>query len=325
MTRARERADAADGGRERLGARRALRALGLVVLVAGGALALRRVDLAEVGAALAAAHPGLLAAAALANLCSLAAHAGRWRAVVRAPGVAVRYRDALAALVGGFAAGIAIPARGADLVRAHLLARRAGLSTASLLVASALDYVVGAVALVGLVAALLLAVPLPAWVGRGMAAVAALAAVGAVVAWLLRPRRSRGSPHHGEPGLVDRLRAGLHAVHEPRALLTALAWAMAGWAAETAVALATLAAMGLPATLAVAAIAVLAGTAAAAVPLAPGNAGSFELATALAISGTGAPASAALAFAVAFHLAHLAPVALLGGAVLLRSALAREP
>jgi hypothetical protein len=60
------------------------------------------------------------------------------------------------------------------------------------------------------------------------------------------------------------------------------------------------------------------------VQLAPGNAGTFELATALAVTGAGAPGHAALAFAIVFHVAHLAPVALLGGAALVRDALARE-
>jgi len=315
---AREPAPAAAAGG---GTRRAVRIAGLLAVAAGAALALGRVDLAEAGASLAAARPGFLAAAVLANLASLAVHAARWRAVVRAPGVAVRYRDALAALVAGFAAGIALPARGGDLVRAHLLARRSGLPTASVLVASVLDYVVGTVALAAAVAALVLLVPLPAWVGRGLGGLAALAALAAVAAWLLRPRALAGG---GPPGIVERLRAGLHAVHEPRALVAALGWAFAGWGAEVGVALATLHAVGLPATLAAAAIAVLAASVAVAVPLAPGNAGSFELATALAISGTGAAPHAALAFALAFHLVHLVPVALLGGAVLLRGAVARE-
>jgi uncharacterized membrane protein YbhN (UPF0104 family) len=300
--------------------RRALRIAGLLAVVAGAALAARKVDLSQVRATLAGTRPGPLALAALANLGSIAAHAGRWRAVVRAPGVRVRYRDALLALAAGFAAGIALPARGADVVRAHLLARRTGLSTASLLVASALDYVLGAAALVALAAALVAFVPLPAWAERGLAALALLAALAAGAAWLLRPRRG-GRPGDG---IVSRLRAGLAAVHEPGALAAALVWAAAGWTAEVAIALAALAAVGLPATLASAALAVLAASAAAAVQLAPGNAGTFELATALAVSGTGAPAHAALAFALVFHLAHLAPVALLGGVALLRETLARE-
>ncbi len=305
-------------------ARRSFRLLGLVLAVACAAVALRRVDLAAVGTSLAGASPAYLALAMAANVASLFFHAMRWRSVIRAPGVRVRRRDVFAALVAGFAAGIVLPARGGDLFRAHMLARRAGLSTASLLVASGLDYVVGTVAFVLFLAGFLLIAPLPAWVGHSVAILAALAAAAAAVAWVLRPR-SAPREERGVAGIVARLRSGLAAVKEPRALLTGLLWGLAGWVAETAIAFFTLAALGLPATISAAILAVLAASAAAAVALAPGNAGSFELATAVALAGAGIPGSDALAFAVAFHLVHLVPVAALGALVLLRGAVAREP
>ncbi len=125
-------------------------------------------------------------------------------------------------------------------------------------------------------------------------------------------------------GFVGRLRSGLAAVREPRALLAGLAWGIAGWVAEAAIAFATLAALGLPATVTAAILAVIAASAAAAVALAPGNAGSFELATAVALAGAGIPGDDALAFAVAFHLVHLVPVAVLAGIVLVHEAVSRE-
>ncbi|HET8542371.1 MAG TPA: lysylphosphatidylglycerol synthase domain-containing protein [Anaeromyxobacter sp.] len=297
---------------------RALRAAGLLVALACAAVAARRVDLSAVLASLSRASPALLLGAAAANLCAIAAHASRWRAVVRAPGVRVRWRDAAAALLAGFAAGIVLPARGSDVLRAHLLARRAGISTASVIAASALDHVVGATALVVAASALAPAVAFPSWAVRGLAAVGGIAAVAGGAAWLLGPRHGR-VPR--STGAGARLRAGLAAVREPRALLAAVGWGLAGWVAETAIALATLAALGLPPTLAAAALAVVAASAAAAIQLAPGNAGSFELATALAVGGTGIAPDAALAFAVAFHAVHLVPVAVLGGPVLVREAL----
>jgi hypothetical protein len=298
---------------------RRARVLGLLAGGACAAVALARADLGGVRGQLAGVRAHFLALAVAANCVSLAIQAARWRSVVRAPGIRVRYRDALVALVSGFAAGIALPARGGDLVRAHLLARRSGLETALVLAASLLDHVVGAVALVAVLAVVAASVPLPPWAESSVAIVAAVTAVAAAAAWMLRPRR--GAPDAGAAaGLVARLRGGLAAVHEPRALLSALAWAGAGLVAEGAVALATLVAVGLPATPAAAALAVLAGSVAAAVPLAPGNAGSFELATTIAMGGVGASSEAALAFALVYHLAHLVPVAVLGGGALLRSA-----
>jgi glycosyltransferase AglD len=308
------------------GARLALRLAGLAAGIACAVVAFLRVDVAGMGRALSGADPVFLALAVAANLASLAAHAGRWRAVLHGPTAPVRWRDAFASLVAGFAAGIVVPARGGDVVRAHLLARRAGLHTSSVLVASGLDYVVGSVVFVGLLGALVASAPLPPWATRTLWITAAAAGALAAAAWLLSPRsRSKAAPGHGVAGLVARLRAGLAAARAPRALLAAGAWAVAGWAAEVAIALATLAALGLPATFTAAALAVVAATAAAAVGLGSGNVGSFELATSLALGEVGITPESALAFAVAFHLAHLVPVAVLGGAVLLRRATAREP
>jgi uncharacterized membrane protein YbhN (UPF0104 family) len=304
--------------------RRLVRLGALAAAAACAVFALRRADLREVGRSLAGARLELLALGALANLASLAAHAARWRAVVPPVRARVRWRDAVAALVAGFAVGMVLPARGGDLYRAHHLARRSGHSMSSMVVASMLDYVVGTVAFVVLLGVLVAAAPLPTWAVRGLAITAALAAVAVAAAWWLKPRR--GAAHaDGVAGFVERLRFGLALVHSPRALLASLAWAFAGWAAEVAIALATLAALGLQASFTTAALAVVAASAAAAVPLAPGNAGSFELATALGVAGTGVGADHALAFAVAFHLVHLVPVAVLGGAVLIRDAVARGP
>jgi uncharacterized membrane protein YbhN (UPF0104 family) len=97
-----------------------------------------------------------------------------------------------------------------------------------------------------------------------------------------------------------------------------------GWLAEGTIALATLAALGLPATPQVAALVVAAASAASAVGVSPGNAGTFELATAFALAGTGVPWGAAIAFALAFHAAHVVPVAVLGAPILLREGVTRD-
>lgn len=299
---------------------RRLRLAGLAGVVALAAYALARVDLRAVGASLAAADPGLLACAAAANLASLATHAARWRAVVLVPGGGrVRYRDASAAIVAGFAAGLVLPGRGGDLLRSHVLAKRAGVSTAAVVAAAALDYIVGIVSFVLALGAVGAASPLPGWGLRALVACAALAGAMLAAAWLLRPRRDAPEP----AGLVARLRAGLAALHDGRALAASVAWGLAGWLAEGAIAFATLAALGLPATPALAALVVLAASAAAAVGVSPGNAGTFELATAVVLAGAGVPSGQAVAFALLFHAVHVVPVAALGGALLLREGVLR--
>lgn len=304
----------------RPGSRTALHLTGLAVVAGLAVLAARHVDLREVAGVLARADPLLLLAAGGANLLSLALHSARWASVVRGPALRVRFRDAFSAVVSGFALSLVIPARAGDVARAMLLSRRSGVPVASLLTAAALDYVVGAATLVPLLAALALLGPLPGWARHALLVFAAVAVVGVLLARLLRPPRGRAPERGGGAGLLVRLRAGLAAVHDPRALAASFAWGLAGWAAEVLIALCALAAVGLAPSLWAAGLAVVASTAANVVAVSPGNAGPFEAAVVLALAGAGAPREAALAFALLYHLAHLAPVGLVGGAMLLREA-----
>jgi hypothetical protein len=300
--------------------RRALRLAGLAVVAGFAAFAAAQVDLRRLGASLAAANPGLLLLAALANVVNLVLHAFRWAAVVRPKGVRVRAADVFAAMTAGFAVGIAVPARAGDLVRSHLLARRAGLRRSFVLASAAVDYLVGTASLVPLVALLALATPLPGWARDALLVLALASAVGLVALFVLRPRREGASDGEGLAGLVLRLRAGLSVAHEPWALARSFGWSLAGWGAELGVAWLTLAAVGVPPTLALAALATLATAAANAVAVSPGNAGPFELAAMLPLAGLGVAREPALAFALLFHLVHLAPVGAIGGWVLVREA-----
>ncbi|BDG01652.1 lysylphosphatidylglycerol synthase transmembrane domain-containing protein [Anaeromyxobacter oryzae] len=316
------RVEALAGPQRNRARRTALRLLGLAVIVAFAALAARHVDLGGVLAVLARADPILVLLACGANVLSLALHSKRWASVVQPPGARLRFRDAFAAVTAGFAAGVVLPARAGDVLRAALLARRARLSTASLLAAAALDYVVGSAALVPLLALLAVGTPLPGWARTALLAFTAVAAAGLVAAFVLRPsHRTTVAPAAPKGGhrlaLVARLRAGLSATHDPGALGRAFAWGVAGWMAEVLIALLALAALGLPTTLAAAALAVLASTAANIVAISPGNTGPFELAVVVALAGLGVDREPAVAFALLYHFVHLAPVTLIGGGLLL--------
>jgi glycosyltransferase AglD len=315
---ARLRGIVAPDDRRGLRRRRLLRVVGLAVLVGFAAFAIRHVDLRTVGAALVRADPSLVLLAALSNVLSLAVHSKRWAAVIHLPAGRLRFRDAFAAATAGFAVGIVVPARAGDLVRSWILARRTGVPTVSVVAAAGLDYVVGAAALVPLLALLALAPPLPSWARHALLVLAATSAVGGVAAYLLRPSERRPAAHGH--GLVARLRAGLAATRDPAALGASFGWALAGWAAEILIAIFTLGALGLPMTIERAALAVLAATAANVVAVSPGNTGPFELAVVLALVGLGIPSEPALAFAILYHLVHLGPVAVLGGGALLQEA-----
>lgn len=308
------------------GHRRVLRFAGLAVVVAFAAFGAGQVDLRGLGRSLAQASPTLLVLAALANVLNLVFHAFRWAAVVRPKGVRVRAVEVFAAMNAGFAVGIAVPARAGDLVRCHLLARRAGLRRSFVLASAAVDYVVGTAALAPLVALLALAIPLPGWARDALAVTSVAASGGLAALFLLRPRPGHEEGGEGLAGYVARLRAGLSAIREPGALARSFGWAVAGWGAEVAVAWLALAAVGIRPTLALASLAVLATAAANAVAVSPGNAGPFELAAMLPLAGLGVAREPALAFALLFHLVHLAPAAAIGAWVLVReAAVARAP
>ena len=302
------------------GHRRALRLVGLVVVVAFAVFGVGQVDLRGLAASLAAASAGLLVLATVANVLNLLFHAYRWAAVVRPKGVRVRAVDVFAAMNAGFAVGLAVPARAGDLVRSHLLARRAGLRRSFVLASAAVDYVVGTAALAPLVALLALVTPLPAWARHALVVTSVAASVGLAAVFLLRPRPDHDEEGDGLAGLVARLRAGLSAIREPGALARSFGWALAGWAAEVAIAWFALAAVGIAPSLALASLVVLATAAANVVAVSPGNAGPFELAAMLPLAGLGVAREPALAFALLFHLVHLAPMAVIGGWVLVREA-----
>lgn len=305
---------------DRPGHRRALRLFGLAVVVAFAALGVARVDVPRVARSLASAHPGFLLLAAAANVLNLVFHAARWAAVVRPSAACVRIGDALDATAAGLAVGIAVPARAGDLVRSHLLARRAGLSTPTVVASAAVDYVVGTASLVPLLALLAAATTLPGWARHALLLTSVAAAVGVAAVFLLRPARDAIPEGEGLSGLLSHLRSGLAAVHAPGAVTRSFAWAFAGWGAELLIAWFTLAAVGLAPTVSLAALAVVATAAANAIAVSPGNAGPFELAAMLPLAGLGVAPEPALAFALLFHLAHLAPPLALGAWVLLREA-----
>ena len=305
--------DGRSAGRQRL-----VRLGGVVLLAGFAVLAARSVDLAAVGTALAGADGRLVLAAVGGSLLSLAAHAGRWVALVPRGGGRPRFRDAFSAMNAGFAVSIVVPARAGDVVRAWILARRTGTSTATAVAVTGLDYVVGAATLVPLGALLASAAPVPPWVRHALLAFAAVSAAGIGLAAWLRPRGARAVPAPGAGRPVARLRAGLVASGDPSALGAAAAWGVAGWAAELLIAHLSLAALGLPADLVRSSLVVLAATAGGIVAFSPGAAGPFELAIVLALAGTGIEREPALAAALLYHLVHLAPVAVLGGLALAR-------
>jgi uncharacterized membrane protein YbhN (UPF0104 family) len=300
---------------------RVLHAVGLLGIIALAVLAALRLDLDAVRRSFVGASIPLLVTGGALSLLSLVLQAARWMAIVHPVRPNARLRDAFFTLVAGYTVGMVIPARAADLVRAHLMARRSGGSMATLTATTVVDHLLAAVSLfvaIGIFAALS---SLPLWLRTAGIAVCGGSIAGLFGLWLLRPRGERDpageSASRDVPGAVHgvlaRLREGLVAVGRPRVLAWASFLAIGGWMSELLIAHLSLRAFGLPMGVEPSALVLLATTVSAAASISPGNAGAFQIACIVALSGFEVPQEAALAFGIAYHAAHLVPTALVGG------------
>ena len=296
-----------------------LRWVGLAILLALAWLAVVKLDLRQIARALGRADLAGLGLALGASVLSLSFQAARWKALVRPVHPQVRLRSVFTALVAGYAVGLLLPARASDLARAHLLARRTGASTMTLAATTLVDHLVNTAALLATVACLAAASDLPAWLRSASLLSLAAAALALGALWLMRPPLAppAAAPLRSLAGAAAQLRLGLAAVARPRALLLSWILALLSWGVEIAAAHIALQAFGLDAGLQASGLIVLGTALSAAASLSPGNAGTFELACVMALSGLGVPREAAVAFGLGYHAVHLVPVAVLGGAGLL--------
>ena len=138
--------------------------LGLAVAMVASYFAVKDINFDKLGTALAGAQyiyviPGLIVVYA-----GYAARAWRWQLMI-APLKPVPFRRVFPLLVIGFAWNVLIPLRVGELVRAHLLGRREGVSRPALLATVFVERVLDGVCIVALLALLGFLYPaLPAWV-----------------------------------------------------------------------------------------------------------------------------------------------------------------
>src|SRR4051812_17402617 len=137
----------------------------------------------------------------------------------------------IAAVYVGQAASAFLPMRAGEAVRMELLSRATGLPRTQVVGSVALDAVVNALVMFLMAATLPLLLPLPAW----MAAIflGGVVAIAVAVVVLIRLSRAPSETRRGKLGqLVARVRGGLVALRDPRAVLPALGFATASWILE---------------------------------------------------------------------------------------------
>ena len=277
----------------------------------------RRLDWAQLRAALGAADLGLLALMVLAGLPGLLCNALRWQALAAAVRP-VSVLTIVAAQCVSYAASAVLPVRAGEAVRFELLSRATGMGRAEAAGTVALDHAINGIVMFAFAAALPLLLPVPRWMSLliwgGMAAALVLA--------LVLLRLSREPSLRERPGrlqqLIARLRGGLVGLRNPSVVVPALLYSAGAWVVEIVTTQMALAAFQLPHDVAHAMAVLFGVNLALAVPAPPANLGSFELGASMALVAFGGSKEKAAAFAIGLHAVQLVSTLVLGAVFLPR-------
>ena len=276
----------------------------------------RRLDWDQVFGAFAQADLKLALIATLVGLPCTALQGLRWSSLVKAVRPDVRRITPVAAMYVGQAASAFLPMRAGEAVRTELLSRATGLGRATSLGTVALDHTVNGLVMFAIAGTLPLLLPVPRWMALVLwAGMLGAVALGLVLLRLAR-HPSQTSPESRIGRLVARVRSGLVAARNPRAVAWAAMFAAMSWAFEIAVAMLALEAFGLPHALPQAMLVLFGVNLALAIPSPPASLGNFELGAGTALVAFGGSTERAAAFALGYHAMQLLPTLIMGGLML---------
>ena len=285
---------------------RAGHVVALAVVAAAGVLFLRRLDLSQLGAALASASLPLVALATAVNLGQVGVRSLFLRALL-APVRAVRVARLCRYNLALFAANNLLPARAGELVRIELLRSREGVPPSASLAVALVEKLLDVIAL------LLLALPLPLLLpGLPRSAAMAMRLLGAGGLVALAAAWALARWGEGATGRLGQLARGAAVVRRGRSFAAALGWSLASHVVDAAGIAICLAALGLHLPPAAPLLVLVAVSLVLALPSAPAGIGSLEIGAVAALRLLGVDAPRALAFALVYHAMQVVPVTLLG-------------
>jgi uncharacterized membrane protein YbhN (UPF0104 family) len=290
--------------------------LGLVISAVFILATLSRVDLVEVGAALARVHPAGLALALALVLVEVGLRTLRWQLLLR-PVHPIGYRSSLAYMCIGYFANSLLPARLGDIARAYLAGGRFGIARVAILGTILVERLADGFTILAIVAVLGIVVAgggSLATSALGLGALALVGFAGAGSAVLLARRTGILRTRIGAlvTDVFARLAAGAVAIRDPRGaarveMLTLLPFAVAVVAFDVVAR-----AAGVELTPAQAALAMGGVALSTSVPAAPGSLGTYEFVGVTILVSFGVPAEPALATVLLVHLIATLPTALVG-------------
>ena len=294
---------------------RRTRLLILTVVLAATAYAIARSNPAEIWRAMREMSWRWAAVAALLNLAGVVIDASRLRVIVSAVG-RVKFLHVLQAQLVGIVGNVLFPFKLGEGARAYVLARHHELPTATGLTMVVVDRVMDAVMLPLFIVLASLLLPLPPAVLKYrrvmLIALVVATVLGIVVGRRLRARQASVGAPSFVTGTLDRIIAGMTILGHRHRLAAAMLITFISWSARAAIFYCMLRAFGLylPVSSAVSVLVVV--NLGIALVATPGNVGTFELATAAALSFWGVSTETALSLGIATHVIEVAPPVLIG-------------
>ena len=294
--------------------RRLVQAAGWVLTAGLIAIAIRKIDLDGLAAALRRAHPLPLVLAVACNvIANTLARVRRWGALLEPLPHGPRgagFFDLARLLYAGYAFSNLLPARAGEAVRVVELHRRRGYPASGLIAVQLSEKVMETVSL-GLLCGVLALTEGP---GRAPLAVGGALAAGGLALLLLLPRRmpADGIPRGRIAGFLDGLLRALRTVHAQRSWLRSLLWSLASDTTDFLMVGLCLSAFGIDVPPSVWALVLFSVNLAILLPSTPGQVGVLEAGGVVALAAAGVPAAPALGFALAYHAVHLVPSTTLG-------------
>ena len=214
-----------------------------------------------------------------------------------------------------FGASMALLPGTGEVLRVYALGRRHDVPVSSSVAVLAIEKLFEGIGLMCIVAPLPFFLPLPRALSLG---IAGLVGGGLLVTgfalWLARRAEAHGSAWRARWPQWARIAPGIESVRRPALFWRGVALSVAAMAMDSGVILLLLVAVGVPSGSlywATGPFVILAFSFAFIVPLAPGHVGAMEVASVGALGLLGVPAHQAIAFAVAYHVLHIAPALLL--------------
>lgn len=300
--------------------RRALRVAVLLAVAVALALFGRRVDWRSAALVVRAADPLLMAGALTLNLLSLALKGVRWWVFLRPLG-RVRLPLVLRATFAGASLNNLVVAQGGEGARVLLVSRAAGVSSAGVLAALALERALDAVSYLVLLVTAAWLVDLPEHIAYWRTAAATALAVAMVLLVALGMAARRRTPVADQDsaatgarvsGYLRRVRSGTAIVATPSRLAAALVLSLVAWSLQVATYHLTARAAHLPLPLAGSVAAMLAVGISFLLRATPGNVGVFQVIYALTVRSFGIAEGPAIAVALLIQTLQVIPTIVVG-------------